>query len=141
MPDDDQTRILDVLLTPLMLPRRLVRELETIGTAARSVPRFERALLGQLDDLGVEVRDLSAELNAALARVLDDLKRLDRRVAALQVDVPELARDLAVTKGHVAELKDQVSYADEHLPDPNSRGPIARARDAITGAPEPSGQA
>ena len=74
-------------------------------------------------------------------RVLLLRHRLDGRLGALQVDVPELNRDLAATKSHVAQLTDQVSDAAEHLPDPNSRGPIARARDALAGTPEPSGKA
>jgi chromosome segregation ATPase len=141
MPDDDQAGILDALLTPLMLPRRAARDLEAIGTAARSLPSFERTLIERLDDLGADVRDMGAELNGAIERVLEAVERLDGRLAALQVDVPELNRDLAATKSHVAQLKDQVSDAAEHLPNPNSRGPIARARDALAGTPEPSGTA
>jgi hypothetical protein len=45
-------------LAPLMLPRRAVRDLEAVGTAARGLPGFERALLERLDDLGAEVPGL-----------------------------------------------------------------------------------
>ena len=61
-------------------------------------------------------------------------------MAGLQAGVPELNRELVATKALVSDLKSQVGDAVEHLPDPNSRGPIARARDAITGNSEPSGE-
>ena len=88
--NDEQGGLLDALLLPLTLPRRAVGDLEALGTAARGLPPFERALIEQLDDLGADLRDLRAELNGALERVLEEVERLDGRVAALQVDVPEL---------------------------------------------------
>lgn len=141
MADDDQAGILDTLLTPLTLPRRAAKDLEAIGTAARTLPGFERVLLDRLDDFGADVRDLGSELKGAIDRVIGEMEGLDRRVAALQLEVAQLNRDLAATKGHAAQLNDQVSDAVEYLPDPNSRGPIARARDAIAGTSDPSEQA
>ena len=139
MPDDDGAGIVEAALAPLLLPRRLLRDLEAIGAAARGLPTFERVLLERLEDLGNDVRDMATELNAAVERVVEDVKQLDARVAVLQAGVPELNRELVATKGLVSDLKSQVDYAVEHLPDPNSRGPIARARDAIAGNSEPSG--
>ena len=132
--DDDHRGMLDAVLSPLLLPRRLVRDLEAIGEAARSLPDFERTVIARMDDLGVDVRSMGAELNASVERLVAELARLDRRVSDLQDQVPELARDLAATKALAGELRDQVGDAVEHLPDPNHRGPIARARDVIPGA-------
>jgi hypothetical protein len=133
MGDHEQAGVLDSLLTPLTLPRRAAKDLEAIGTAARGLPAFERQLLAHLDELGADVRETGVELHDAMARVLEEMGRLDQRVAALQTEVPELNRNLAATRSHVAELKDQVSEAVALLPDPDSRGPIARARDALAG--------
>jgi hypothetical protein len=138
MPDDEGAGILGAALAPLLLPRRALRDLEAIGAAARGLPTFERVLLERLEDFGDDVRDVTDELNAAVERVMEELRQLDARVAVLQASVPELSRELLATKVHVSDLKSQVGYAVEHLPDPNSRGPIARARDAITGNSEPS---
>lgn len=140
MPDDDQAGILEAALAPLLLPRRALRDLEAIGTAARGLPTFERVLLERLEELGNDVRDMATEMNAAVERVVEDVQQLDARVAVLQAGVPELNRELVATKLLVSELKSQVGDAIEHLPDPNSRGPIARARDAIAGNSEPSGE-
>jgi hypothetical protein len=136
--DDDHRRMLDAVLSPLLLPRRLVQDLEAIGEAARSLPDFERTVIARMDDLGVDVRSMGAELNASVERLLAELARLDHRVSTVQDQVPDLARDLAATKALAGELRDQVGDAVEHLPDPNSRGPIARARDVITGADPPA---
>ena len=132
MPDDDGAGIVEAALAPLLLPRRALKDLEAIARAARGLPTFERVLLERLEDLGNDVRDMATELNAAVERVVEDVKQLDARVAVLQAGVPELNRELVATKGLVSDLKSQVDYAVEHLPDPNSRGPIARARDAIS---------
>ena len=126
--------MLDSLLAPLGLPRRVVRDLDAVGEAARGMPDFERALLERLDDIGAGLIDLEAELRVSIARVSEEIARLDEKVAALNLDVPALRRELAATEEHVAELKEQVGFAVEQLPDPNSRGPLARARDAITGS-------
>ena len=140
MPDDDGAGILETALAPLLLPWRALGDLEAIATAARGLPPFERVLLERLEDLGNDVRDMATELNAAVERVVEDVEQLDARVAGLQAGVPELNRELVATKALVSDLKSQVGDAVEHLPDPNSRGPIARARDAITGNSEPSGE-
>ena len=125
--------MLDSLLAPLGLPRRVVSDLDAVGEAARGLPSFERALLERLDDIGAGLLDLEAELRGSIGRVSEEIARLDGKVAALNLDVPELRRELAATEKHVAELKEQVGFAVEKLPDRNSRGPLVRARDAITG--------
>ena len=125
--------MLDSLLAPLGLPSRVVRDLDAVGDAARGMPEFERALVERLDDIGAALIDVRAELRGSIARVSEEIARLDEKVAAMQLDVPELKREVAATKHHVADLKEQVGLAVDRLPDPNSRGPLARARDAIAG--------
>ena len=109
--------MLDSLLAPLGLPSRVVRDLEAVGDAARGMPEFERALIERLDDIGAGLLDVRAELRGSITRVSEEIARLDEKVAALQLDV--------------ADIKTQMRSAVDRLPDPNSRGPLARARDAI----------
>ena len=125
---DDQAWIVDALLAPLMLPRRVMRDLEAIGEAARGLPAFEDALMAQLEELGADVRGFRATL-----------ERLEDRVASIQAEVPELAGDLGAAKNLVADLSKQVGGAIELLPDPDSPGLIARAHEAIVGN-DPSGE-
>lgn len=97
---------LGTVLAPLMLPGRVLGELEAISEAVRSLPRFENEIVGQILDLKGDVQALRVEL--ASTRVL------------------------------AAELRTLAGNAVEHLPgdEDGSHGPIARARDAITGAGE-----
>lgn len=96
-------RALDALIAPLMLPGRVLAELEAISEAVRSLPGFEHEIVGQILDLKGDVQALRVEL--------------------------------ASTRALAAELRALVGDAVEHLPgDDESRGPMARARDAITGA-------
>ena len=97
--------MLGSLVGPLMVSRRLLGDLEAISEAVRGLPSFERTLITRLDDLHAELKTIRAELIA--------------------------------TNAITADLRDQVADAVEHLPghdsDDDSRGPIARARDAISG--------
>lgn len=93
----------------LGLPYRLLRGLDAGTEVIRTLPGFERALITRLDGLRIDVHDLRA-------------------------DVSEVRSDLAATRTTVSELNRDVGDAVEHLPghDDDERGPIARARDAIT---------
>jgi ATP/maltotriose-dependent transcriptional regulator MalT len=119
MSDYDQPGILDTLLGPLTLPGRAARDLGDLGAAARELP-------AQLTALRNEVRGVGRDLEASVERLGERLETLEGQVAAVRLD-------LAATRTAVQELRGQVSEAIELLPDAESRGPIARARDAITG--------
>lgn len=133
MADDDRDGLLDSLLNPLMLPRRAVRDLEALGETARSLPGFERELMACLYDLVSELGGLRSEVGESLERLQGTLEGVDARVNALEVAVADLSGELGATKAVVTEVRDQVVDVVEHLPDLDSRGPIARARDAIAG--------
>ena len=119
MSDYDEPGILDALLAPLTLPGRAARDLGDLGAAARELP-------AQFEALRNEVRGVGRDLEASVERLGEGLETLDGQVAAVRLD-------LAATRTAVQELRGQVGEAIELLPDAESRGPIARARDAITG--------
>ena len=60
--------MLDSLLAPLGLPRRVVRDLDAVGEAARGMPDWDRTLLERLDDIGAGLIDLEAELRLGRSR-------------------------------------------------------------------------
>lgn len=136
MSSDDRAGVVEALLYPLMLPRRAVRDLHAVGAAARSLPDFEEELISSLDGLASDLGGLRTELTKSLER-LGTLERLTRRMAPLKVVVPEPAGELGATKRVVSEITDLVAGVVEPLPDPESRGPIARAPDALGGAESP----
>jgi hypothetical protein len=123
MSDDDRAGLMDALLSPLMLSPRAVQDPQALGTAARSVPGFERTLIDRLDELADGAFGLRTELNGSLDRPHGTLEPLDARVATLRNDVPELAGEPADTNERVTEIT----------------RPVARSRDAVIGA-EASGE-
>lgn len=124
--------LLDALRDPLGLPRRTLEDLEAIGDAARGLADFQRAVLARMDGLSEEVRTMGDELNESVDALKERFDRIDRRVADLQAGLPEVSRDLGKTSDNAAKLRRDVEDVVEHLPDPDSRGPIAKVRDAIT---------
>jgi hypothetical protein len=123
MSDDDRAGLMDALLSPLMLSPRAVQNPQALGTAARSVPGFERTLIDRLDELADGAFGLRTELNGSLDRPHGTLEHLDARVATLRSDAPELAGELAATNERGTEIRDEVADGVEHVPDPESRGP------------------
>jgi hypothetical protein len=119
MADSRATSVLGAIFAPLTLTARAARDLDAVGSAARGLAAFEDVVVAQLG--GVRT-DLS-ELKLAIRRLEDRLDRLDGQLGAVHVDVAELHRS-------VERVREQ---AEEALPDPESRGPLARARDAISG--------
>ncbi len=59
---------------------------------------------------------------------------LGARVATLEAGVRAVEDELARTRRLIEGLKGNVRTASEHLPDRQGPGPIARARDALSGA-------
>jgi hypothetical protein len=115
----DQPGILDSLLAPLTLPGRAARDLGDMAAVARELPV-------QLAGLRSDVRAVGTDLEASVERLGEQLAALNGEVAAARLD-------LAATRTAAEALRRRMDEAVELLPDANSRGPIARARDAIVG--------
>ena len=114
--------MIDSLLAPVRLPRRALESLDLLADAARRLIRLEDAVLGHLESLDEQVRSIG-----------EVVVRLDDRVAALDSAMPRLEHQVATTRETVDGLKAELKDLTEHLPDPDAAGPIARAREAITG--------
>jgi len=136
MDDSNQPGLIDALRNPLALSRRTLQDLEALGDAARGLADFQRAVLDRLDGLSADVRKMGDELNGSVEDLKKDFERIDRRVTDLQAGLPEVTRDLGETKKLAAQIRTDIRDVVEHLPDPDSRGSIAKARDAITGGDE-----
>ena len=128
-----RSSLFDTLRDPLGIPRRTLEDLEAIGDAARGLAVFQRELLSRLDGLSEEVRTMGDELNESVDALKERFDRIDRRVADLQAGLPEVSSDLDETSRNAAQIRRDVGDVVEHLPGSDSRGPIAKVRDAITG--------
>lgn len=142
--------MIDFLLAPVRLPRRALESLDLLADATRRLGRFEDAVLGHLGSLDEQARSIGEDLAAAreqveslhahvalldrtVTRIGEVVAQLDERVAALDGAMPRLEHQVATTRQTVDGLKEELNDLAEHLPDPDGPGPIARAREAITG--------
>ena len=152
--------LLNGLLAPLRLPERVIDALESLAEAAAELgpmrseltrvrERAER-ISDQADEiLGVSkhIREQAqplGELLPALERLeqtlggrVDGLRevveRLEGEEAHVNERVGELLQELATMHKTIHGLEDEVEKITERLPDP-TRGPLEKARDAITGS-------
>jgi hypothetical protein len=140
----------------MRVPQQLVDAMQATTETARRLPGLQRVVTERLGSLDRRVRDVLALLPAIAAdleRVRATVEPQHERVAAIESGLailPTIAADLerivgieqAVARldlhlselqGTLALLKGDVEGATERLPDPDAPGPLARARDTLTG--------
>ena len=142
--------MIDSLLAPVRLPLRALESVDLLADAARRLVRLEDAVLGHLESLDQQARGIGEDLAATreqvgslhvhvtvldrtVTRIDGVVAQLDDHVAALDSAMPRLEHQVATTRHTVDGLKAELKDLTEHLPEPDAPGPIARARDAITG--------
>lgn len=127
--------IYEALLAPLKLPLRALQAFDLVDEAAREIRPIHSEL--------AQVR----EQTKPLAEVPPGIDRLDKRIEALQgvvgkleseeshlnKAVMHLAGELSKIHESLTALEDDVERITDRLPDPDEPGPIAKARDALTG--------
>jgi predicted PP-loop superfamily ATPase len=155
-PDDGGAGILSGLLAPLRLPERtlealdaLVKAVGNLGPMRSELTRVRKQteplgeLIPALERLHKQTKPLG-ELIPALERLEESLgTRLDSLneiVVALEGDdshlvaaVGGLDRKVSAMHKTLSGLQNDVQSVTDRLPDPN-RGPMERARDALTGS-------
>jgi predicted PP-loop superfamily ATPase len=155
-PDDGGAGILSGLLAPLRLPERtlealdaLVKAVGNLGPMRSELTRVRKQtkpldeLIPALERLHKQTEPLG-ELIPALERLEESLgTRLDSLneiVVALEGDdshlvasVGGLDRKVSAMHKTLSGLQNDVQSVTDRLPDPN-RGPMERARDALTGS-------
>jgi hypothetical protein len=135
--------VIDVLLTPLRLPARALENLDALVEAGRRLPALEEAVASHLRALDELVRNISEDVGATRAELqriggqVDDVARtvgqLVAGVATLEPGMPRLEDEVARTRRLLEGVKGDLQDLSEHLPDRDPPGPLARAREAITG--------
>lgn len=125
--------MIDSLLAPVRLPRRAIESLDLLGDAARRLIALEGAVLGHLESLEEQARSIGKDLAATREQVESLHADVTGRLAALDAAIPRLEHEVATTREAVDGLKAELKDVTEHLPDPDGPGPVARARQAITG--------
>lgn len=126
----DQTRPLGDLIPTLE------RLLEQTRPLCEMIPALER-LIDQTRPLGETVpaiERLEERLGTRLDSVREVVSALEAEDSHLNATVGALAGEVAAMHGTLAGLQDDIQKITDRLPDP-SRGPLEKARDALTGAP------
>lgn len=111
---------------PVRAAAHAARTLGALGAAARRAPEIVETILAVLPAVADDATRLRQAVEGRLQDLLEESNqttaRLDERVARLE--------------GEIARLGGEVKDVAEHLPDPDGSGPIARARNALTGGAE-----
>lgn len=155
-PEEEGAGILAGLLAPLRLPERTLEALDAVVEAVGNLGPMRSELTRvreQTEPLGELMPALErlVEQTEPLAELLPALERLEARLGArldsvhdvvvalesedshLNSTVADLAREVAAMHKTLTGLQDDVQSVTDRLPDP-SRGPLEKARDALTGS-------
>lgn len=134
--------MLDALLSPLRLPRRVVAEIEMIGGAVRSLADTAERRLSSIDDSAGTLVEEIAAMRAALTRIeskVDELTGLEQtieeRMEGLRKDLNTrmraVERQVGEFQAPINHLALDVSRIQLLLPEPGD-GPLARLKDTLT---------
>lgn len=143
------------MVSPLDLPRRLAASVGNSIDAAAELPVFQQKVLEHLTSLdeamsrhlssmddGIQgLRELIVPMREDIADVASravELERvtgeLERRVGRLEGSAGEdLSGQLTETNDAMRRVEALVARISERIPDPDAPGPIAKAKEAITG--------
>jgi chromosome segregation ATPase len=97
--------------------------------ATRATIEPQHARVAAIEDAIAGLAAVSADLGAVRATI----EPQHERVATIEAAVARVEALLGEVRGALVRLEGGVEEAAERLPDPDAPGPIARAREAITG--------
>jgi hypothetical protein len=118
------------------LPQLLVGAAQATVDSALRVSGLQQALIDPLGSLERGLSDILALLPALasdLERVRATIEPQHDRVAGIEQTITRLEARINDLHGTLRLLKVDVHDVTEHLPDPDTPGPLARARDALAG--------
>jgi hypothetical protein len=109
------------------IPTAVAGDIRAIAQAASLVSVIERTLLSVLS----EVRLAGAEIT----RVRTVVESQQKKVARIEQTIKAVDQRTAVIERTLLDLANQVNAATRLLPDPDhdERGPLLKAKDALTG--------
>ena len=131
--------LLGTVFAPLRLPWRLVGALDLVEDALQDVRpmRSEVATIRKQSEPLSELLSALDSLKADLVARLDGLYKLTATLEEVETDLDEnvaqVIGKLTVLHETVLALQDDVQRITSRLPDPEARGPLERAREALTG--------
>jgi chromosome segregation ATPase len=138
--DDRGGGVLSGLLAPLRLPERVVgaadavtRALEHLGPIREEIVRVRRQTQ-PLSELLPALEDLKSELVVRLDGLHEVISRLEGSDSNLNQSVRELGKQVTAMHETLSGLQDDLQRITDRMPDGEAAGPLAKARDFITGS-------
>jgi uncharacterized coiled-coil protein SlyX len=141
--------------SPLDLPRRLAASVGNSIDAAAELPVFQQKVLAHLGSMDQAMSEHLSSMDGGingLRQLIEPMRRdiadlaaraveleratgeLERRIGSLEGSVGhDLSGQLAETNGAMKRVEALVARIAERVPDPDAPGPIAKAKEAITG--------
>lgn len=129
--------VLERITDSIDLAQRLQAALEAAVETLAGLPAFERAVLERLDATNALLKAAGADIEAVRASSADlgeSAQALVGALARVEVAVGDsVALDLRSVRGQLEGLIERVDGLSERLPDRDAQGPLAKAREVITG--------
>jgi len=128
--------VFNTLRNVTRVPQELLDATRATTEMARRLLNLQRVVTERLGSLDRGVRDalaLVTAMAADLERVRGIVEPQLERVAHIEEAVTRLDLHLSELQATLAALKGDVEDATERLPDPHTRGPLARVRETVTG--------
>jgi hypothetical protein len=109
------------------VPAAVAGDIRAIAEAALRVSVIERSLMSLLSELQL--------VGGEITRVRSIIGPQEKKVSSIEQLVQTINQRTVVIEQALLDLKEKVDAATELLPDPASdgRGPLLKAKDAITG--------
>ena len=139
IPPEGGGGVLSGLLSPLRFPERVAEAIESIAERLEDVrPMREdvatiRDQSSDLSELLPALDSMKTDLGGRLDSVQEVVERLEGVESHLDERVGDLCKEMTAMHRTVTGLQDDVQRITERLPDPESRGPLEKARNVLTG--------
>lgn len=114
------------MAAPTDLPRRLAASIGNAIDAAGELPVFQQQVLEHLGSMDQVMSDHMASMDRQTAALVDLIRPMGEDIAALRTRAAEI-------EVRMESLERSVQTISDRVPDPDAPGPIAKAKEAITG--------
>ena len=112
-------------LPPLV--ERISEQAEPLAELLPALDRLEKGLGKRLDHVEEALGKRLEALHEVIVALEGDESHLNKTVGELAAEIVEMHRTITA-------LQDDVQRATDRLPDPDAPGPLAKARDVLTGS-------
>jgi hypothetical protein len=119
--------------SPLGLSRRLAASIGNSIDAAGELPVFQQEVLEHLASMDEVMSEHMSSMDDNTAALIEILGPMRDHIAELNTRSVEIERATGELQRRLITVERSVQTISDRVPDPHAPGPLAKARDAITG--------